>query len=180
MNIFNPELEVFMENGKKTVDSTVHDSAQSMKDSNRVGCSIREHLKNVKQRTDLNLLITPRLSRAALRRSSQFRRNLISSFFIQLLNCSNVRLFKCFSTSSFPVSGSIFLLRKVKMRIFTLIELLMRESCKSVISFRRQGRAGHCQSPDPASSFFLPLLNCSNVFLLLPSVFSVRDSYFAG
>ena len=56
----------------------------------------------------------------------------------------------------------------------------MRESCKSVISFRRQGRAGHCQSPDPASSFFLPLLNCSNVFLLLPSVFSVRDSYFAG
>ena len=54
MNIFNPELEVFMENGKKTVDSTVHDSAQSMKDSNRVGCSIREHLKNVRQRTDLN------------------------------------------------------------------------------------------------------------------------------
>ena len=42
-----------MENGKKTVDSTVHDSAQSMKDS-RVGCSIREHLKNVRQRTDLN------------------------------------------------------------------------------------------------------------------------------
>ena len=36
MNIFNPELEVFMENGKKTVDSTVHDSAQSMKDSNRL------------------------------------------------------------------------------------------------------------------------------------------------
>ena len=41
----------------------------------------------------------------------------------------------------------------------------MRESCKSVISFRRQGRAGHCQSPDPASSFFLPLLNCSIVEL---------------
>ena len=41
----------------------------------------------------------------------------------------------------------------------------MRESCKSVISFRRQGRAGHCQSPAPASSFFLPLLNCSNVQL---------------
>lgn len=71
MNIFNPELEVFMENGKKTVDSTVHDSAQSMKDSNRVGCSIREHLKNVRQRTDLNFCNNPRLSRAALRRSSQ-------------------------------------------------------------------------------------------------------------
>ena len=41
----------------------------------------------------------------------------------------------------------------------------MRESCKSVISFRRQGRAGHCQSPAPASSFFLPLLNCSSVQL---------------
>ena len=69
MNIFNPELEVFMENGKKTVDSTVHDSAQSMKDSNRVGCSIREHLKNVRQRTDLNFCNNPRLSRAALHAS---------------------------------------------------------------------------------------------------------------
>ena len=59
-----------MENGKKTVDSTVHDSAQSMKDSNRVGCSIREHLKNVRQRTDLNFCNNPRLSRAALRRQT--------------------------------------------------------------------------------------------------------------
>ena len=45
----------------------------------------------------------------------------------------------------------------------------MRESCKSVISFRRQGRAGRCQSPAPASSFFLPsiveLFQCSIVQL---------------
>ena len=165
MNIFNPELEVFMENGRKTVDSTVHDSAQSMKDSNRVGCSIREHLKNVRQRTDLNFCNNPRLSRAALRRSSQSRCDLVSSFFFQMFHCFNVRLFKCFSTSYFPVPGSRFLLRKVKIRIFTLIELLMRESCKSGISFRQQGWTGRCQSPDPASSFFLPLLNCSNVQL---------------
>ena len=165
MNIFNPELEVFMENGKKTVDSTVHDSAQSMKDSNRVGCSIREHLKNVRQRTDLNFCNNPRLSRAALRRSSQSRCDLVSSFFFQMFHCSNVQLFQCFSTSYFPVPGSRFLLRKVKIRIFTLIELLMRESCKSGISFRQQGWTGRCQSPDPASSFFLPLLNCSNVQL---------------
>ncbi len=130
MNIFNPELEVFMENGKKTVDSTVHDSAQSMKDSNRVGCSIREHLKNVRQRTDLNFCNNPRLSRAALRRSSQSRCDLVSSFFfllsnVPLLNCSNVQLFQCFSTSYFPVPGLRFLLRRVKMRIFTLIELLI-------------------------------------------------------
>ena len=165
MNIFNPELEVFMENGRKTVDSTVHDSAQSMKDSNRVGCSIREHLKNVRQRTDLNFCNNPRLSRAALRRSSQSRCDLVSSFFFQMFHCFNVRLFKCFSTSYFPVPGSRFLLRKVKIRIFTLIELLMRESCKSGISFRQQGWTGRCQSPDPASSFFLPLLNCSIVRL---------------
>ena len=125
MNIFNPELEVFMENGKKTVDSTVHDSAQSMKDSNRVGCSIREHLKNVRQRTDLNFCNNPRLSRAALRRSSQSRCDLVSSFFFQMFHCFNVRLFKCFSTSYFPVPGLRFLLRRVKIRIFTLIELLI-------------------------------------------------------
>ena len=50
-------------------------------------------------------------------RRCQFAPCLIFPFFLQL--------FKCFSTSSFPVSGSIFLLRKVKIRIFTLIELLI-------------------------------------------------------
>ena len=48
-----------------------------------------------------------------------------SSFFLPLLNCSNVQLFQCFSTSYFPVPGLRFLLRRVKMRIFTLIELLI-------------------------------------------------------
>ena len=53
-------------------------------------------------------------------------------------------------------------------------------SCKSGISFRRQGRAGHCQSPDLTSSFFLPLLNCSIVQLFqcfpVPSYFRVPCS----
>ena len=47
-----------------------------------------------------------------------------SSFF-PLLNCFNVQLFQCFLPSSFPVPCSIFLLRRVKTRIFTLIELLI-------------------------------------------------------
>ena len=92
--------------------------------------------------------------------------NLASPFFIQLLNCFNVQLFKCFpAPSSFRVSCSRFLLRREKTKVFTLIELLMRECCKSGISVRQQGWAGRCQSPDPASSFFLPLLNCSIVRL---------------
>ena len=104
----------------------------------------------------------------------------VSSFFFPLLNCSNVELFQCFSTSYFPVFCSRFLLRRVKIRIFTLIELLMRKSCKKAVSFRR------CQFSSCLiflSSFncsIVQLLNCSNVFLLLPSVFPVRDSYFAG
>ena len=52
--------------------------------------------------------------------------NLASLFFIQLLNCFNVQLFKCFpAPSSFRVSCSRFLLRSVKIQIFTLIELLI-------------------------------------------------------
>ena len=52
--------------------------------------------------------------------------NLVASpFFLPLLNCSNVQLFNCFSTSSFRVLCSRFLLRRVKIRIFTLIELLI-------------------------------------------------------
>ena len=83
-----------------------------------------------------------------------------SSFFLPLLNCSKVQLFQCFSTSYFPVPCSRFLLRRVKIRIFTLIEFLRRKSCKSGISFRR------CQfAPCPIFPFFLPLLNCSNVQL---------------
>ena len=83
-----------------------------------------------------------------------------SSFFLPLLNCSNVQLFQCFSTSYFPVPCSRFLLRRVKIRIFTLIEFLRKKSCKSGISFRR------CQfAPCLIFSFFIQLLTCSNVRL---------------
>ena len=52
--------------------------------------------------------------------------DLTSPFLVPLLNCSNVRLFDCFPVpSSFRVPCSIFLLRRVKTRIFTLIELLI-------------------------------------------------------
>ncbi len=61
----------------------------------------------------------------------------------------------------FPCS-SVFTLIRGK-RSFTLIELLMMKIGKSGISFRQQGKAGHCQSPELTSSFFLRLLNCSNV-----------------
>ena len=89
-----------------------------------------------------------------------------SSFFLPLLNCSDVRLFHCFSTSSFRVPCSSILTSRVKTKIFMLIKFLMRKSCKSGISFRQQqGRAERCQFADPASSFLLPLLNCSNVQL---------------
>ena len=55
----------------------------------------------------------------------QFALCLIFPFFFQLFKYSLVPLFNCFSTSSFPVLCSRFLLRRVKMRIFTLIELLI-------------------------------------------------------
>ena len=59
------------------------------------------------------------------REHSQSAPSLTFPFFTQLLNCSNVRLFKCFLPSSFHIPCSIFLLRRVKTRIFTLIELLI-------------------------------------------------------
>ena len=65
--------------------------------------------------------------------------------------------------SVFPMFFLLF--HTGEKRIFTLMKLLIRESCKSGILFRQQGKAGRCQSPDPASSFFLPLLNCSIVRL---------------
>ena len=72
---------------------------------------------------------------------------------------------------------------RVKAEFFTLIELLMRKSCKSGISFReQQGSAGCCQSPDLTSPFLVPLLNCSNVRLFdcfpVPSSFRVPCSIF--
>ena len=100
--------------------------------------------------------------------------------FIHLPSHSNVPLSKCFSASYLRVPCSRFLLRRGKTRIFTLTELLMRKSCKSGISFRQQGRAGRCQSPDLTSSFFIPLLNCSIVQMFkcfsVPSYFRVPCS----
>ena len=69
----------------------------------------------------------------------------------------------------------LFLLRRNEMRIFTLIELLMRKSCKSGISFReQQGSAGCCQSPDLTSPFLVRLFDCFPV----PSSFRVPCSIF--
>ena len=70
---------------------------------------------------------------------------------------------------------------RMKTRTFTLIKLLMRKSYESGISFRQQqDRAGCCQSPDLLSSFFIPLLNCSNARLFqcfsVPSYFHVPCS----
>ena len=53
--------------------------------------------------------------------------NLVASpFFLPLLNCSNVQLFQCFPVPSyFRVPCSSVLTSRVKIRIFTLIELLI-------------------------------------------------------
>ena len=123
-------------------------SIPSMKYGDRMGCPLREHLKNIMQRISLNLNpelrhdengcqdlaervlrhdfasnagIFPLLSCSNVRLFNCFP---VPSFF-PLLNCSNVQLFKCFLPSSFRVLCSRFLLRRVKTRIFTLIELLI-------------------------------------------------------
>ena len=64
---------------------------------------------------------------------------------------------------------------------FTLVEFLMRKSCKKDISFRQQqDRAKRSHSPDLTSSFFIQLLNCSIVRLFkcfpVPSYFRVPCS----
>ena len=130
------------------------DSTLSMKDNDRAGELFCEHEKRVTQRISLNLNselchdenvfqdLAERVPRhdfvsnteicrnsrqgaVSQRGRSQFLSNLVSPFFFPLLNCSNVQLFQCFSTFPFRVPCSIFLLRRVKIRIFTLIELLI-------------------------------------------------------
>ena len=134
-------------------------------------------IKFYKRGVSLCLITSPAKSAPALRReavsgkarsqSFSLSSSLIPMFSLSVFLHSIVELFQCFSTSSFRVFCSRFLLRRVKIQIFTLIKLLMRESCKSGISFRQQGRTEHCQSPDLTSSSpsFFPLLNCSNVRL---------------
>ena len=150
-------------------------------------------IKFYKRGVSLCLITSPAKSAPALRREavsgkarSQFfslSSSLIPMFSLSFFLHSIVQLFQCFPLSSFRVPCSTFLLRRGKIRFFTLIELLMRESCKSGISFRQQGRTEHCQSPDLTSSSpsFFPLLNCSNVELFkcfLPSSFRVPCSTF--
>ena len=150
-------------------------------------------IKFYKRGVSLCLITSPAKSAPALRReavsgkarsqSFSLSSSLIPMFSLSVFLHSIVELFQCFSTSSFRVFCSRFLLRSVKIQIFTLIKLLMRESCKSGISFRQQGRTEHCQSPDLTSSSpsFFPLLNCSNVRLFqcfLPSSFRVPGSTF--
>ena len=150
-------------------------------------------IKFYKRGVSLCLITSPAKSAPALRREavsgkarSQFfslSSSLIPMFSLSFFLHSIVQLFQCFPLSSFRVPCSTFLLRRGKIRFFTLIELLMRESCKSGISFRQQGRTEHCQSPDLTSSSpsFFPLLNCSNVELFqcfLPSSFRVPGSTF--
>ena len=123
-------------------------------------------IKFYKRGVSLCLITSPAKSAPALRReavsgkarsqSFSLSSSLIPMFSLSVFLHSIVELFQCFSTSSFRVFCSRFLLRRVKIRIFTLIKLLMRESCKSGISFRQQGRTEHCQSPDLTSSFMLP------------------------
>ncbi len=130
------------------------DSTLSMKDNDRAGELSCEHEKRVTQRISLNLnselchdenvfqdfaervprhdfvsnteiCRNSRQGAVSQRGRSQFLSNLVSPFFFPLLNCSNVQLFQCFSTSPFRVPCSRFLLRRVKTRVFTLIELLI-------------------------------------------------------
>ncbi|MGN0871323.1 MAG: prepilin-type N-terminal cleavage/methylation domain-containing protein [Victivallales bacterium] len=131
-----------------------HASPLSIKDNDKVKYSLCEHQRDVTQRTSLNLNpelhhdengfqgLAEQVSRHDFVSNAEICRNsrpetvsqrgrnhslpcLTSPLFLPLLNCSNVRLFQCFSTSSFPVFCSIFLLRRGKIRIFTLIELLI-------------------------------------------------------
>ncbi len=60
---------------------------------------------------------------------------LTSSFFLRLLNCSNVRLFDCFPVpSSFPVPCFSVLTSRGKTRVFTLIELLIVISIIAILA----------------------------------------------
>ena len=77
--------------------------------------------------TNLTLKSNPvsRPETVSRRGCSQSLRNFVSPFFIQLLNCPNAQLFKCFSASSFRVPYSDVLTSRVKTKVFTLIELLI-------------------------------------------------------
>ncbi len=130
------------------------DSALFMKDNDKVKYSLREHRRDVTQRTSLNLdsEFCPDENVFRVSRSESPHHDFVSNveicrnsrlgtvskrgwnqslclsffFFLPLFKCFPVRLFDCFPVpSSFRVPCSRFLLRRVKIRIFTLIELLI-------------------------------------------------------
>ncbi len=130
------------------------DSTLSMKDNDRAGELFCEHEKRLTQRISLNLNselchdenvfqdLAERVPRHDFVSNTEICRNsrlgtvskrgwnqslcLSFFFFLPLFKCFPVRLFDCFPVpSSFRVPCSRFLLRRVKIRIFTLIELLI-------------------------------------------------------
>ncbi len=144
--------------------TVLHDSDLSMKDCETGGCPLRERLKNMTQRiwltwnpepyhdandfqdlaervphhdfaSDAEIWRASRAGTVSQRGWSQSLPNLASPFFIQLLNCSNVRLFSCFPIPfSFHVPCSSVLPSRVKIKIFTLIELLIVISIIAILA----------------------------------------------
>ena len=139
------------------------DSTLSMKDNDRAGELFCEHEKRLTQRVSLNLNselchdenvfqdLTERVPRHDFVSNTEICRNsrlgtvskrgwnqslcLSFFFFLPLFKCFPVRLFDCFPVpSSFSVPCSIFFLRRVKIRIFTLIELLIVISVIAVLA----------------------------------------------
>ena len=93
---------------------------------NGVAGTMRPVVRKIRFFTLIKLLMRRSCKKNVSFRRRQFAPCLIFPFFLPLLNCSNVQLFKCFpAPSSFRVPCSRFLLRRVKLRIFTLIELLI-------------------------------------------------------
>ena len=109
---------------------------------------------------------------------------LLSSFnywIVLMFNCSNV--FPLLLPSVFPVRDSYFAGWKQEFSHWS------SSSWENVVEVVFQ--SGSKTGQDVASPLILfllssfhcwivPMFNCSIVFLLLPSVFPVRDSYFAG
>ena len=139
------------------------DSALFMKDNDKVKYSLREHRRDVTQRTSLNLdsEFCPDENVFRASRSESPHHDFVSNveicrnsrlgtvskrgwnqslclsffFFLPLFKCFPARLFDCFpGPSSFSVPCSIFFLRRVKIRIFTLIELLIVISVIAVLA----------------------------------------------
>ena len=93
---------------------------------NGVAGTMRPVVRKIRFFTLIKLLMRRSCKKNVSFRRRQFTPCLIFPFFLPLLNCFNVQLFKCFpAPSSFRVPCSRFLLRRVKIRIFTLIELLI-------------------------------------------------------